>query len=96
MMENAWVIFSLFSDILQKKKKPGCDMDDAGISAMCTKYASLCVLWDGAFSCISKESPSPADISQYQRYAKAAVYSHVAIGCSVTPKVHMIWKHVAT
>ncbi|KAL7428693.1 hypothetical protein ACHAXM_001389 [Skeletonema potamos] len=30
----------------------------------------------------------------YKRYIKAAIFYHIQIGCSITPKVHLMLKHV--
>ena len=56
----------------------------------------ICVmLWDGAFSYASKVDPSHEDISMNKRFVMFAVYSHVDVGCNITPKVHLMWKHAA-
>ena len=52
------------------------------------------MLWDGAFSHASKIDPTEEDIVMYKRFVLAAVMSHVTEGLSVTPKVHLMWKHV--
>ena len=33
------------------------------------------------------------DCAQYKEFITAAVKGHVNLGCSVTPKVHLMWKH---
>ena len=96
LMSNADEIFSIFANILKSNKKPGCSYGDVEIDALCKSFANLCILWDGAFSYASKVNPTADDIALYKRYVTAAVYCHVAEGLSVTPKVHMMWKHVAT
>ncbi len=52
------------------------------------------MLWDGAFSYASKIDPIPHDLEMYNKFVEAAVRSHVAVGCNVTHKVHLMWKHV--
>jgi hypothetical protein len=52
------------------------------------------VLWDGAISYSRKEYPEPNDVILYRRFARAAVDGHVKLGLSVTPKVHLMHKHV--
>jgi len=96
LMSNADEIFSIFANILKSNKKPGCSYGDVEIDALCKSFANLCILWDGAFSYASKVNPTADDIALYKRYVTAAVYCHVAEGLSITPKVHMMWKHVAT
>ena len=39
--------------------------------------------------------PMEQDIKTYLRYVLAAVHGNDALGCTVTPKVHMMLKHVA-
>ena len=95
VMSNASEIFAIFANILKENAKDNCTMTTTEIDAMCKQFSDVCVLWDGAFSYASKVDPTANDIAQYRRFVKAAVYSHVGIGCSVTPKVHMMWKHVA-
>ena len=96
VMSNASEIFELFAELLKANKKENCSMSDKQIEDMCGQFANLCVLWDGAFSIASKVDPSDDDILHYSRFVKAAVHSHVEVGCNVTPKVHLMWAHVAT
>jgi len=95
LMNNASDIFSSFADILKNNRKEGCEYDEATIDALCKSYAELCVLWDGAFSYASTIDPTKNDIDMYQRFVTAAVHLHVQLGLNVTPKVHLMWKHVA-
>ena len=37
--------------------------------------------------------PTHEDCAQYKEFITAAVKGHVNLGCSVTPKVHLMWKH---
>mmetsp|Transcript_18795 Transcript_18795/g.40722 ORF Transcript_18795/g.40722 Transcript_18795/m.40722 type:complete len:254 (-) Transcript_18795:64-825(-) len=95
VMENASAIFALFANILKVNKKEGFLLLDEDIDALCNQFSNLCVLWDGAFSYASILDPTDNDIKQYKRFVTAAVKSHIAAGLSVTPKVHLMWKHVA-
>lgn len=52
------------------------------------------MLWDGAFSYASIINPTSEDIVMYERFVTAAVHLHKDLGMSVTPKVHLMWKHV--
>ena len=72
----------------------GCKLTNAEIEELCSQFGSASVLWDGAFSYASTIGPDEEDITRYRWYITAAVYSHVAINCNVTPKVHLMWKHV--
>ena len=58
------------------------------------RFYHLYVLWDGAFSHVSKVDPTEEDIVMYKQFVLAGVMSHVAEGLSVIPKVHLMWKHV--
>lgn len=93
-MANAGEIFPKIAAILKEKAKHDCKCTDR-IEEMCQKYSNLLQLWDGAFSLASKEDPTDEDIAVYERFAMAAVYSHKAIGCNITHKVHLMWRHVA-
>jgi len=88
-------IFSLFAGILKANARAGCVMTHPEIDAFCAQFSNLFVLWDGAFSYASTLDPTDDDITQYKRFVTAAVNAHVAAGLSVTPKVHLMWKHVA-
>lgn len=70
-------------------------MSDEKIDDLCERTRRLFVLWDGAFSYASVLKPSQEDIAQYERFVKVAVDAHVEYGCNVTPKVHLMLKHVA-
>ena len=95
VMTNADEIFSIFAGILKANKKEDCKMSEDDIDILCSRFSNLFVLWDGAFSFASKIDPTTNDILQYKRFVTAAVFCHVAEGCNVTPKVHLMWRHVA-
>ena len=95
LMQNSGEIFSIFATILKENKKANCTFTSAQIDELCDQFGSTCVLWDGAFSNASTINPSNKDIAWYERFVKAAVHSHVRIECNITPKVHLMWKHVA-
>ena len=94
-MSNASDTFKSFPDTLKKCKKDDCKLRDKEIDDICQSYANLCVLWDCAFSFASKKGPMKNDIVMPRRFVTAAVHSHVALGLNVTPKVHLMWRHVA-
>ena len=54
------------------------------------------VLWDGAFSLARTVNPMKLHVITYQRnvLVLAAVEGSKALKCTVTPKVHMMLKHV--
>ena len=39
-------------------------------------------------------NPVEADIALYNRHIEAVVWTHASVGCSITPKVHFMYKHV--
>ena len=94
LMENAHEIFPKFAEILKNEVKEG-GMSPTEIDQLCESTKRLFVLWDGAFSFASTINPKQADIDCYKAFVQAAVQSHVEYGCNVTPKVHLMWKHVA-
>ena len=95
VMENASEIFPLFANILMANKRPDSKFSTQDeIDDLCNSFKNAFILWDGAFSFASKISPSEDNVQQYSRFSTVAVYSHVSLGCNVTPKVHMMWKHV--
>ncbi len=52
------------------------------------------VLWDGTFSLARTKNPDDVVISTYRMYVTAAVQGHTDINCAITPKVHLMLKHV--
>lgn len=94
IMNSADEIFILFATILKEYKKADCELSDDDIDELCQKYSDLYMLWDGAFSFASTINPTREDIAMYERFVTAAVHLHKDLGMNVTPKVHMMWKHV--
>jgi hypothetical protein len=97
MMSNADVIFKQFADILKdpSNRRSDCALNNDEIDLLCQQFADLSMLWDGALSYASKIDPSEEDIVMYERFAKAAIFSHQSMGCSVTHKGHLMWAHTA-
>ena len=94
VMNNATYLFDEFAKILQSGKRDDCELSDADIDVLCRDFRVVFVLWDGAISYSRKENPDPNDIMMYRRFVRAAVDGHVKLGLSVTPKVHLMHKHV--
>ena len=61
---------------------------------MCQSFKLCFELWDAAFSLARKYEPTGDDAAMYQRFVDAAVNRHIQLGLSVTPKVHLMHKHV--
>ena len=70
-------------------------MTPGDIDGMCKEFSNLFLLWDGAFSLARKVDPTDEDIAMYQRFVDAAISSHVAAGCNITHKAHLMLEHVA-
>ena len=79
--------------MLEGRKSDG--MNEEAIKKMCANHKNLFVLWGIAFSLARTVDPDDDDIDLYKRYVFAAVQCHVRIGCNVTHKVHLMWRHVA-
>ena len=95
LMQDAGEIFHKFAQILKQNKKAGCMYTNPEIDALCSRFGDLCTLWDGAFSLASTVDPDKATISAYSSFVMAAVCCHVDLELSITPKVHLMHKHVA-
>mmetsp|Transcript_15746 Transcript_15746/g.34083 ORF Transcript_15746/g.34083 Transcript_15746/m.34083 type:complete len:227 (+) Transcript_15746:498-1178(+) len=93
VMDNALYIFDRFSTILKEGKREG-SLSDESIDAKCEEYKTAFLLWDGAFSFARKVNPTANDRHMYRRFVNAAVVTHDKLGCSITHKVHLMWKHV--
>jgi hypothetical protein len=94
VMNNATYLFSEFSSILKLGKRDNCELSDEDIDTFCQHFQSVFVLWDGAFSFARKFNPTMEDVRMYQQFIDAAVKWHVKLGLSITPKVHLMFKHV--
>ena len=94
IMSNSGEIFSIFATILKDHNKDDCTLSDNDINDIYFRFGNLFMLWDGAFSYASIADPTNEDIQWYNWFIKTAVDCHVKIGCNVTSKVHLMWKHV--
>lgn len=94
VMNNATYLFNEFATSLKAGKRDNCELSDNDIDALCRNFQTVFVLWDGAISYARKEYPEPNDVIMYRRFVRAAVEGHVKLGLSVTPKVHLMHKHV--
>jgi hypothetical protein len=52
-------------------------------------------LWDGVFSLAQAVGPMEDDIKTSRLYVAAAERSNDALCCTITPKVHLMFKHIA-
>ncbi len=95
VMNNASYAFDELAVILKEGKRPGCILPDATLDTMCLHFREVLVHWDGAFLLARTINPMEADIKTYLLYVDAAVHGNAALRFTVTPKVHLMLKHVA-
>lgn len=93
VVANANHIFDEFAKIFIEHKRKDCVLSDDEIRQLCEDHKRAILLWDGAFSHARTVDPTAHDFAMYQRYINGAVYYHIKIGCSITPKVHLMLKH---
>jgi hypothetical protein len=94
VMHNASHIFDSFATIFKEGKRPNCSLTDEDIEQLCLHFREVFVLWDGAFSVGRTEHPTESDFVAYRLYVDAAVQGSIVLGCSITPKIHAMVKHV--
>jgi hypothetical protein len=94
VMNNASHVFDKLSLVFKEGKRDDCVLLDAEIESLCLHFREVFVLWDGAFSLARIVNPMELDVITYQRYVLAAVAGSKDLQCTVTPKVHMMLKHV--
>ena len=87
-------IFEKFASILKVEKRYNCELHGEKIDALCTHFCSLFILWDRAFLFARKFNSTREDVETYQRFIDAPMDGHVKLGLSITPKVHLMHKHV--
>ena len=98
IMNNSAHIFGGLTVIMKEGKRPnsiGSILSNSDVDALCLHFWEVFVQWDGAFSLARTVGPMEQDTKTYLRYVLAAVHGNDALGCTVTPKVHMMLKHVA-
>mmetsp|Transcript_25197 Transcript_25197/g.59957 ORF Transcript_25197/g.59957 Transcript_25197/m.59957 type:complete len:527 (+) Transcript_25197:876-2456(+) len=94
VIANASYVFDEFAKILKEDRKAD-GLSETEIDKLCEDHKLTFLLWDGAFSTARTIDPTEGDIVLYEKFVYAAVVSHISIGCSVTHKVHLMYKHVA-
>ncbi len=93
-MNNATYVFDQLALIFEEGKWPNCLLLDGDINALCLHFREVFVLWDGTFLLARTIYPDDVDISTYRAYVTAVVEGHTDLKCSITPKVHLMLKHV--
>ncbi len=51
-------------------------------------------MWDGAFLLARKFAPTDEDCKTYQKFVNVALQGRTILQCSITPKVHLMLRHV--
>jgi hypothetical protein len=95
VMNNATYFFDGLAVILKEGNRADSLLSDDDIDALCLHFWEVFVLWDGSFLLARTVNPTENDTTTYLRYVVAAVHGHEAICCTITPKVHLMLKHVA-
>ena len=94
VMNNSSYLFDKFKLILISGKRDGCELEDDHIEELCNYFQTVFLLWDGAFASARIINPMPEDPTNYGQFAEAAVAGHLQLGLTITPKVHLMLKHV--
>jgi hypothetical protein len=94
VMNNATHLFDEFAKIFKEGKREGCPLSDEDIDAMCLHFKEVFVLWDGAFSLARTINPTEEEAQTYQRFVEAALHGSKILQCPITPKVHIMLRHV--
>jgi hypothetical protein len=95
VLKNATLVFEKVAVILKEGRRQNCILSEEALNAMCLHFKEVFVLWDAAFLFARTVNPMEADIMTYQGYVLAAVQGNTVLSCTVTPKVHLMLKHVA-
>jgi hypothetical protein len=93
-INNASHVFDCISVVFKEGKRDDCLLLDAEIKSLCFHFREVFVLLDGAFLLARTVNPMELDVITYRRCVLAAVEGSKALQCTVTPKVHMMLKHV--
>jgi hypothetical protein len=94
VMNNATYVFDQLALIFQEGKMPNYLLSDNNIAALCLQFRELFVLWDETFLEARTINPDKADIATHRMYVTAVVQGHTDLKCAITPKVHLMLKHV--
>ncbi len=79
---------------LKLGKRDNCELSNKSIDGVCHHFQTVFVLWDGAFSFARKINPMEENAQMFRQFVDAAVTGHVNLGLTITPKVHLMLKHV--
>ena len=94
VMNNATHLFDKFAAIFKEGKRVDCQLTDADIDSLCLHFREVYVLWDGAFALARIINPTLQEAETYQKFVSAAVQGSQILQCPITPKVHIMLRHV--
>lgn len=94
VMNNATYVFDQFAILFKEGRRPNCVLSEDEIDALCVHFREVFVLWDGTFALARTIDPDDEDRATYRSYVTAAVQGHTDLKCTITPKVHLMLKHV--
>jgi hypothetical protein len=95
VMNNATHLFNEFAAIFKEGKREGGLLSDEDIDGMCLHFKEVFVLWDGKLTLARTINPTRVDAHTYQRFVEAALHGSKILQCPITPKIHIMLKHVA-
>jgi hypothetical protein len=93
-MNNATYVFDQFASVFKQGKRCDCVLSEGEIDTLCLHFREVFVLWDGMLALARTINPDNTDRATYQSYIMAAVQGHTDLKCPITPKVHLMLKHV--
>ncbi len=94
LMNNSAHIHNKLAIIMKEGKRPNSILSNANANTLCLHFWEVFVLWDWAFLLARTVSPMKQDTKTYLRYVLVAVHGNNDLRCTVTPKFHMMLKHV--
>jgi hypothetical protein len=94
VMNNATYVFDQFASIFKEGKRRDCVLLEGEIDTLCLHFREVFVLWDGTFALAWTINPDDTDRATYRSYIMAAVQGHTELKFPITPKLHLMLKHV--
>jgi hypothetical protein len=94
VINNLTYLLEQFKSILISRKRDGCELNNDDMEELCKHFHTVFLLWDGAFAYARKINPTAEDAKIYEQFVEAAVAGHLRLGLTITPKVHLMLKHV--
>ncbi len=92
---TATYFFDELAVMLEGGKRPDSIFSDANVNTLCLHFREVFILWDGALLFAQTINLMENDTITSLHYVVAAVHGYAALHCTITPKVHLMLKHVA-